>query len=214
MSTQLTKRFVLNGYTLEPETRLLIHDGEAVHLPHRPFQVLLYLIEHRDRLVSRAELLELFWEGRDVYDVTLTKCVGKIRKALRDQLDQPRFIETRYAEGYRFIGPLEEQLVNGEPPILEIERTRGVKIVVEEEEIHEATPASEMAQTVQTYAAPINLSASKSPRLIKTAVLVLIAVGLTASVLMAYRSRARSTANAAASAPALRSMNSIAVLPL
>jgi len=214
MSTQLTKRFVLNGYTLEPETRLLIHDGEAVHLPHRPFQVLLYLIEHRDRLVSRAELLELFWEGRDVYDVTLTKCVGKIRKALRDQLDQPRFIETRYAEGYRFIGPLEEQMASGEPGIVEIERTRGVKIIVEEEEIHEATPASEMAQSVQTYAAPINLSASKSPRLITTAVLVLLAVGLTASALMAYRSRARSTANAAASAPAPRSINSIAVLPL
>src|ERR1700716_2149686 len=135
MSVQVTKRFVLNGYRLEPETRLLIHNGEAVPLPARPFQVLLYLIEHRDRLVSRAELLELFWEGRDVYDVTLTKCVGKIRKALSDQQDSPRFIETRYAEGYRFIGPLEEKWghLGVDEAIIEIERTRGVKIVVEEE---------------------------------------------------------------------------------
>src|SRR6267143_2103781 len=136
MSAHLTKKFILDDYRLEPETRLLIHDEKPVHLPHRPFQVLLYLIEHRDRLVGRDELLELFWEGHDVYDETLTKCVGKIRKALSDQQDSPRFIETRYAEGYRFIGPLEEQgggIGDDEPAIVEIERTRGLKIVVEEE---------------------------------------------------------------------------------
>src|SRR6267143_2541722 len=133
MSAHLTKKFILDDYRLEPETRLLIHQENPVHLPHRPFQVLLYLIEHRDRLVSREELLERFWEGHDVYDVSLTKCVGNIRKALSDQLDSPRFIETRYAEGYRFIGPLEEQ-VNAQTEIVEIERTRGIRIVVEEQE--------------------------------------------------------------------------------
>src|SRR6267142_455312 len=172
MSAHLTKRFILDDYRLEPDTRLLIHDEKPVHLPHRPFQVLLYLIEHRDRLVSRAELLERFWEGHDVYDVTLTKCVGKIRKALSDQLDSPRFIETRYAEGYRFIGPLEEQLVNGQADIVEIEKTRGVKIVVEEEEIHHSalTGEASSSQASSNFPAPIepvnegNNSASVSRR--------------------------------------------------
>src|ERR1700730_14563232 len=132
MPVQVTKTFLLNGYRLEPEKRLLIHGDELIHLPHRPFQVLLYLIEHRDRLVSRAQLLDLFWEGRDVYDVTLTKCVGRIRKALNDQQESPRFIETRYAEGYRFIGAVEEEGLCVDAGIVEIERTRGVKIVVEE----------------------------------------------------------------------------------
>ncbi len=156
MSAHQTKRFILDDYRLEPETRLLIHDEKPVHLPHRPFQVLLYLIEHRDRLVGRDELLERFWEGHDVYDVTLTKCVGKIRKALSDQLDSPRFIETRYAEGYRFIGPLEEQLVNGQADIVEIERTRGVKIVVEEEEIHHSALTGESSSSqASNFPAPI-----------------------------------------------------------
>jgi TolB-like protein/DNA-binding winged helix-turn-helix (wHTH) protein/Tfp pilus assembly protein PilF len=212
MSAPKTKRFVLNGYRLEPETRLLIHDGTAVHLPHRPFQVLLYLIEHRDRLVSRAELLELFWEGRDVYDVTLTKCVGKIRKALGDQLDQPRFIETRYAEGYRFIGPLEEQLeqiVDGEPAIVEIERTRGVKIVVEEEETTTSTETSEAAIDLAMTGAPRTSVASKrlSPRSMLAVVLCLVAALTAVSALIITRSRSSATAQPP-------TINSIAVMPL
>jgi DNA-binding winged helix-turn-helix (wHTH) protein len=72
---------------------------------------LLYLVERRDRYVSRAELLDLFWEGREVYDDALRKCIGTIRKALNDPSDKPRFIETRWGVGYRYIGPVEEQLV-------------------------------------------------------------------------------------------------------
>lgn len=78
-----------------------------------------------------AELLDKFWDGREVYDETLTKCIGAIRKALDDQ--QERFIETRYGEGYRFIGPLEERVAGDGFSILEIERMRGVEIIVEEE---------------------------------------------------------------------------------
>ncbi len=216
MSERITKRFVLDTYRLEPETRLLIHDGKAVHLPHRPFQVLLYLIEHRDRLVSRAELLELFWEGRDVYDVTLTKCVGKIRKALGDQLDQPRFIETRYAEGYRFIGPLEEQreqIVDGEPAIVEIERTRGVRILIEEEEIQVTGDENPQTPPGQTHTAPLSLGAPMSSRRMTVAALALICLVLAASALITYRMRAHSSSDSKASVPGLPSVNSIAVLP-
>ncbi len=77
-----------------------------------PFQVLLYLIEHRDRVVSRQELLESFWDGHDVYDETLTKCIGAIRKALCDTSEQSRFVATHWAEGYRYVGPCEEMQVD------------------------------------------------------------------------------------------------------
>jgi len=90
------------------------------------------LIEHRDRLVTRQELLDLFWEGRDVYDLTLSRCVSSIRKALDDQSDRPRFIETRWSEGYRFIGPVEEEPALSDSSDWEIERIRGVKIIVED----------------------------------------------------------------------------------
>jgi TolB-like protein/Flp pilus assembly protein TadD len=59
-------------------------------------------------VVSKNELLERFWEGHDVYEVALSKCIGAIRKALGDKVDAPTYIETRWAGGYRYIGPLEE----------------------------------------------------------------------------------------------------------
>ncbi len=109
MTVAIQKVYRLEEFELDPNKRRLTGaDGKAVHLSHKPFQVLIYFIENRDRIVSRQELLDQFWEGRDVYDITLTKCVGAIRKALGENTETPRFIETRWAEGYRYIGPLEE----------------------------------------------------------------------------------------------------------
>src|SRR5437667_3431999 len=132
---QLSKRYQLDDYWLVPDEQLLSRREKPIHLPRKPFQVLVHLVENRDRFVSRAELLDRFWNGKDVYDDTLRKCVGAIRKALDDQSEQPRFIETRWGVGYRYIGPVTEQIVREETSITEIEKTRGVKIIVEEEEI-------------------------------------------------------------------------------
>ncbi len=212
MAVQVNKIYRLGDFSLDHEKRGLTRGDKEVRLASRPFKVLLYLIEHRERLVTRAELLELFWQGQDVYDETLTKCVGAIRKALDDRLEHPRFIETRYSEGYRFIGPLEEQVISSAPAIIEYERTRGLKIIVEEEEIHDSEPAKEQAQPVPTPTATLSLSAPKSARRIMT--LTLIAVVLTVSALVAYRIRAHNTVDAQASRPAPLPLTSIAVLPL
>ncbi|HQR36479.1 MAG TPA: FlgO family outer membrane protein, partial [Blastocatellia bacterium] len=92
-----------------------------------------------DRLVSRTELLEQFWEGRDVYDDSMRKAIGAIRKALNDKATQPRFIETRRSGGYRYIGPFEaraESLFSESlkaTSAVEAESLSGVRIVIEEE---------------------------------------------------------------------------------
>src|SRR5947199_10173472 len=129
MAVEVNKQYLLGEFSLDPDKRELRRGDRGLHLASRPFRVLLHLIEHRDRFVTRGELLEHFWQGRDVYDETLTKCVGAIRKALDDRLDSPRFIETRYAEGYRYIGPLEDRFLTDRVSAVEIERTRGVKVV-------------------------------------------------------------------------------------
>lgn len=124
--------YVFEEFRLEPETRILLRaDGEQIRLANRPFQVLLYLIENRGRLVRRDELLERFWDGRDVYDTALTKAVGAIRRSLEENPENPLFIETRWAEGYRFIGKIEEQSAF-QPSFVEIEKTREVRFVIEE----------------------------------------------------------------------------------
>lgn len=118
-TTVKQKKISLGEFQLEPEKRLLTLNGESVHLSNRPFQVLLYLMENRERVVSRKELLDKFWDGHEVYEVALSKCVGAIRKALGDRLDEPRFIETRWAEGYRFIYELEKQQETPESFVIE-----------------------------------------------------------------------------------------------
>ena len=99
--------YLLGDYLLAPDKRLLCRAGRPVSITGKPFHVLVYLVEHRDRVVSRAELLDTFWDGKDVYDDTLRKSVAAIRKALQDRTESPRFIETHYGEGYRYIGPVE-----------------------------------------------------------------------------------------------------------
>ncbi len=121
-------RYLIGEFELEPGTHRLLRNGEAIHLTNKPFKVLHYLVIHRDRIVSRNELLEQFWDGHLVYEETLTKSIGAIRKAFGDSSESPRFVETHWAEGYRFVHQVEERVSQ-----IEIERIRGVKIVVEEE---------------------------------------------------------------------------------
>lgn len=206
MPVQDCKRYVLGEYWLEPDKRLLSRNGEPVRLTNKPFQVLLYLIEHRDRLVSRNELLDRFWEGKDVYDVTLTKCTGAIRKALSDPSESPRFIETRYAEGYRYIGPLDERSAQAGPSFVEVERTREVRIVLEEE-IQTAPPEAEKRVDVETLARPVtsiktNQFARPAVLTLALAIIVLVTV---AAILQFSRSGAENR---------IQAIRSIAVLPL
>ena len=102
------KNFSFEDYRLETELQTLRQGEAEIHLAKRPFLVLNYLIENRDRLVSRTELLNKFWDGHDVYDDALRKCVGAIRKALNDVGSPPHFIEIRRGSGYRFVGPVAE----------------------------------------------------------------------------------------------------------
>jgi DNA-binding winged helix-turn-helix (wHTH) protein/Tfp pilus assembly protein PilF len=80
----------------------------TVALQRKPFLVLQYLIENRDRMILRKELLDQFWDGQEVYDESLSKAIGTIRKAFGDVPGSPQFIETRWGQGYRYIGPCDE----------------------------------------------------------------------------------------------------------
>lgn len=104
----MSMRFVIGEFEIETATRRLRRGAASVHLANRPFQVLLHLVVNRDRLVTRTELLDRFWDGREVYEDALTRCLSSVRKALGDQDGPARYIETRWTEGYRFIGPCHE----------------------------------------------------------------------------------------------------------
>ena len=207
-----TKRYFLGNYLLEPDKRLLSRAGEPVHISGKPLHVLVYLVEHRNRVVGRTELLDRFWDGRDVYDDSLRKSVAAIRKALDDHTEQQRFIETHYGEGYRYVGPV--KLVLSAPDgrdAQEIETIRAVRVLIEEEELQEtATRFESNDASLCGPNGPPNIARPRPPvmaraRLIALSTVVLIAM---AAAAMIYFSRAASTKSS------LSSASSIAVLPL
>lgn len=83
--------------------------GRLVRLQQQPFDVLRVLLEHPGQVVTRDALHKRLWpDGVTVdFDQSLNKAVTKLRDALGDTADSPRFVETLPKRGYRFIAPLE-----------------------------------------------------------------------------------------------------------
>src|SRR5947209_10152537 len=78
--------------------------GLRIRLQDQPFQVLVMLLEKPGELVTREELREKIW-GQTVvdFDHGLNKAINKIREALGDSAEHPRFVETVARRGYRFL---------------------------------------------------------------------------------------------------------------
>src|SRR5580704_10360944 len=97
--------YVLGSTYLDTEKQLLVTADRTVALQRKPYLVLLHLIENRHRMITREELLERFWAGQEVYDQSVSKAIGSIRKAFGETKESSRFIETRWGGGYRYVGP-------------------------------------------------------------------------------------------------------------
>lgn len=106
--------YALGSTYLDTKKQLLVTPDRTVALQRKPYLVLLHLIENRHRMITREELLERFWDGQEVYDQSVSKAIGSIRKAFGETKDSSRYIETRWGGGYRYVGPFaEETLANG-----------------------------------------------------------------------------------------------------
>ena len=105
---QLVDRVAFGVYEADLQNGELWKAGRKVRLQSQPFKVLAALLERHGEVVTRAELQEMLW-GKDVvgdFDQSLGTAVNKIRDALGDIADNPRFVETLARRGYRFIAPV------------------------------------------------------------------------------------------------------------
>jgi DNA-binding winged helix-turn-helix (wHTH) protein len=102
-------RYVFGDYSLDTQRYELRRAGELIPLGPQVFNVLAYLITHRDRVVSRDELFERLWPDQFVTDDALGRCIRAARRALEDPPEAPRYILTTRGRGYRFIAPVQEQ---------------------------------------------------------------------------------------------------------
>lgn len=86
----------------------LRRQGQRVRLEKKPMELLIFLVSRREQLVSRREIVSKLW-GSDLFidtEPNINNIVRKIRTALGDDSDKPRFLETVVGKGYRFVGPL------------------------------------------------------------------------------------------------------------
>jgi Tol biopolymer transport system component/DNA-binding winged helix-turn-helix (wHTH) protein len=106
VTTAQPVRYRINGFLVDAAAFQVTQDGSRVNLEPKALKVLVHLIEHRDRAVSKDELISTVWQGAFVSDNALTRVVAQLRKALQDDSRESRFIETVPTMGYRFIGPV------------------------------------------------------------------------------------------------------------
>lgn len=77
-----------------------------MRLTAKPLEVLVFLVEHHGRVVSKHELMETVWKDIFVGEDNVTQAVLKIRRVLGDEKDNPQFVQTIARVGYRFVGPV------------------------------------------------------------------------------------------------------------
>jgi len=102
-------RYLFEGHTLDIDRRELRRHSELVAIEPQVFDLLAYLIENRDRVVSKDDLLAAVWKGRIVSESAMTTRINAARTALGDSGDQQRLIKTLLRKGFRFVAPVSEE---------------------------------------------------------------------------------------------------------
>jgi DNA-binding winged helix-turn-helix (wHTH) protein len=126
-AARAVRRTKFGAFEADPRSGELVKNGRRVRLQEQPFQLLSALLERPGELVTREELRTLLWPQTVVdYDHGLNKAVSKIREALGDSAESPRFVETVARRGYRFLADV-TVVIDGSavhepdppPPVLE-----------------------------------------------------------------------------------------------
>ncbi|MET0998511.1 MAG: alpha/beta fold hydrolase [Marmoricola sp.] len=97
-----------NSIELDEGLFELRRDGAAISLEPQAFDVLVYLIRHRDRVVAKEELMDAVWGGRFVSETAVTSRIKQVRRALGDDGQSQRIVRTLHGRGYRFVADVTE----------------------------------------------------------------------------------------------------------
>jgi DNA-binding winged helix-turn-helix (wHTH) protein/Tol biopolymer transport system component len=144
---QFSRKVCFGEFELNLETAELKSNGSKTILPGQPFQVLATLLNRPGQLVTREELKRQLWTA-DIFvdfDHSLNKAVNRLREALKDSAEQPRFIETLPRKGYRFIGVVQggafQARIEGPHKVVTLPvRSPGHNVPIQNVPIHERPP--------------------------------------------------------------------------
>jgi TolB-like protein len=110
-------RFLFEDFVLDTERRELRRGSSLLAVEPQVFDMLVFLVKNRDRVVSREDLLASVWGGRIVSESTIVSRINAVRRAVGDTGEQQRLIRTIIGKGIRFIGAVHQQ-PDAEPGIL------------------------------------------------------------------------------------------------
>jgi TolB-like protein len=96
--------FLFSDHKLDTDRRELRRGSQAVAVEPQVFDLLVYLLENRDRVVSKEDLLSSIWGGRIVSESTLTSRINAARRAIGDSGEEQKLIRTVARKGFRFVG--------------------------------------------------------------------------------------------------------------
>ena len=105
-------------FTLDGAQRRLLRAGQDVYLPPKTFELLLYLVRNRGRVIPKDELLEAVWADVNVVENTLAQRIREIREALGEGAHGARLLKTVPRVGYQFIAVLDDNPRNATAPPL------------------------------------------------------------------------------------------------
>jgi tetratricopeptide (TPR) repeat protein/DNA-binding winged helix-turn-helix (wHTH) protein len=108
MSDSNQTAYRVGDLEIHPAQKCVRRDQNIVHLRPKSFELLVYLIDNRDRLVTKDELLDYLWKNTSVTESSLVQCVIDVRRVLGDDARSPAFIRTAPKLGYQFIAPVAE----------------------------------------------------------------------------------------------------------
>jgi DNA-binding winged helix-turn-helix (wHTH) protein len=102
-------QFLFDDHTLDTDRRELRRRLEPIEVEPQVFDILIYLLDNRDRVVSKDDLIASVWGGRIISDSTLTSRINAARKVIGDSGRDQKLIRTVARKGFRFVGTVRTQ---------------------------------------------------------------------------------------------------------
>jgi TolB-like protein/DNA-binding winged helix-turn-helix (wHTH) protein/Flp pilus assembly protein TadD len=102
--------FTFDSFRVEPLNFKVWRGEEEIVLEPKTLRVLVYLLDNRDRLIEKEDLLNAIWQDTFVTENAMAREIAKLRKALGDDPKEAKYIQTVHTKGYRFIGEVTETL--------------------------------------------------------------------------------------------------------
>ncbi len=101
-------RYQFEDFLLDSDRREFARGLETIAIGPQVFDLLLHLVQNREHVVTKDNLIDVVWSGRIVSESTLTSHVNAVRKAIGDSGEEQRLVRTIARKGYRFVGDVRE----------------------------------------------------------------------------------------------------------